>query len=172
MCYIRNSSKFELFFILGKILMKGLEILTLYRNAVDVYEDLMSNLCEKYNISIAGFEILYYAYNNSNEITSSDIALWRGLKANLVSLHIKNLVNSGHLRKEVVENDRRKLKLVCTSLVEPIIKEGEVIIKKYIDGVLNGVSKNELEIYDKCLKTFAINILDMKLNGEKGAKKE
>ena len=152
--------------------MKDLEVLTLYRNAVDVYENLMSSLCEKYNISIAGFEILYYAYNNFNQITSSDIALWRGLKANLVSLHIKNLVNSGHLRKEVVESDKRKLKLVCTNLVEPIIKEGEVIVRKYVDGILNGVSKRELEIYNKCLKAFAVNILDMKLNGEKGAKKD
>ena len=32
--------------------MKDLEVLTLYRNAVDVYENLMSSLCEKYNISI------------------------------------------------------------------------------------------------------------------------
>ncbi len=151
--------------------MRNLEILTLYRNAVDVYENLMAKLCEKHNISIAGFEILYYAYNNFNQITSTDIALWRGLKANLVSLHIKNLINSGHLRKETVENDRRKSKLVCTNIVEPIIQEGEVIIEKYIKGILNGVSKKELEIYKKCLKAFANNILNMKLKGEKVAKK-
>ena len=84
------------------------------RKLLEVYNDACKPLCKKLKLPQTAFDILMFLGNNLQYQTARDIVKVRNIKANLVSINVDKLVKEGYLKREAIEGDRRKTKLVCT----------------------------------------------------------
>ena len=81
---------------------------------LDVYNQLCRPLSQQTGIPQTSLDILMFLKNNPQYKTAADIVKIRGIKANLVSLHVERLVQEGYLERREVPGDRRKTELICT----------------------------------------------------------
>ena len=91
---------------------------------------------------------------------------YRNLKSNVVSVHVDQLVNDGYLLREPVAEDRRKVKLICTSNAEPIIQKGQQMQKRLYMQLTCGISGEEMDAFRQCFKSIMENAEN--LPNEKG----
>ena len=78
----------------------------------------------QYGLNQLEIDILLFLHNNPGYDTARDICTYRQLKPALVSLYVENLVQSGHLRRESVPEDRRKCRLLLTAQALPVVEKG------------------------------------------------
>lgn len=71
--------------------------------------------------------------NNLQYKNAADIVKIRGIKANLVSIHVERLVQEGYLERREVPGDRRKTELICTRKAEHVWRQGCEIQKTFIE---------------------------------------
>lgn len=83
--------------------------------------------------------------NNPQYKTAADIVKIRGIKANLVSLHVERLVQEGYLERREVPGDRRKTELICTEKQrmsgDRDVRSREHLSKRYFPGYLQNQGK-------------------------------
>ena len=70
---------------------------------LDVYNQLCRPLCQQTGIPQTSLDILMFLKNNPQYKTAADIVKIRGIKANLVSLHVERLVQEGYLERREVQ---------------------------------------------------------------------
>ena len=79
---------------------------------LELYNQLCSPLCQQTGISQTSLDILMFLKNNPQYKNAADIVKFRGIKANLVSVHVERLVQEGYLERQEVPGDRRKTELI------------------------------------------------------------
>ena len=62
---------------------------------LEVYNQFCRPLCQQTGIPQTSLDILMFLKNNPQYKTAADIVKIRGIKANLVSLHVERLVQEG-----------------------------------------------------------------------------
>ncbi len=75
----------------------------------------------------------------------------------------------GFLKREEVENDRRKTKLVCTDKSKVFIEKGKKLQYQFASELAVGLSEEDLIIFEKCMNKFESNINRIKKEGIKDA---
>ena len=103
--------------------------------------------------------------NNLQYQTARDIVKVRNIKANLVSINVDKLVKEGYLKREAIEGDRRKTKLVCTIKAQPVIREGQQLQQEFVDHLFDNITQKEKEIFIKVMKTMDKNLDDILKGG-------
>ena len=104
--------------------MKVMEYLMISRKTLTAYNKMCQPLLEKYNLPQVSFDILMFLTNNPEYKTAQDVSEIRGIKKNLVSVHVDKLVNAGLLERGFIAGDRRKVSLTCTDKSKEIIDDG------------------------------------------------
>ena len=99
---------------------------------LDVYNQLCRPLCQQTGIPQTSLDILMFLKNNPQYKTAADIVKIRGIKANLVSLHVERLVQEGYLERREVPGDRRKTELICTRKERSMSGDRDVRFKKHL----------------------------------------
>ena len=86
-------------------------------------------------------------------------------KTELSLITVESLCNSEYLTQITSEEDRRMKYLKLTEKAEPILKDCDEIISSYIEKLMEGISKEEMEI---CQRVFMkMNENSLKMNGGK-----
>ena len=67
---------------------------------LEFYNQLCSPLCQQTGIPQTSMDILMFLKNNPQYKNATDIVKFRGIKANLVSVHVERLVQEGYLTFE------------------------------------------------------------------------
>lgn len=98
-------------------------------------------LCRELKLPQTAFDILMFLANNPACQTAGDIVEIRRIKANLVSVNVEKLVNDGYLRRETVEGDRRKTRLLCTAAAQPIIARGRAMQDAFFAQLFSGADE-------------------------------
>ena len=129
------------------------------------YNAICKPLCRELNIPQTAFDILMFLANNPGYKTASDIVEVRHIKANLVSVNVDRLVQEGYLRREAVENDRRKTCLVCTEKAAPVIEQGRSMQEQFFARLVAGVDESQLKAFTATLEAMNQH-LDAILEGE------
>lgn len=132
---------------------------------IEAYHKVLLPVCKKTSLPPMAVDILTFISNNPQNNTANSICAQRGLKSGIVSVHVDRLVNEGLLKREAVEGDRRKTKLVCTEKAQPIVAESRLLQKKFAEKLYENFSEEELKIFHKCLKTIGESIDDIRKNG-------
>ena len=96
--------------------------------------------------------------NNPQYKTAADIVKIRGIKANLVSLHVERLVQEGYLERYAVVGDRRKTKLLCTGKADPIIRKGRVVQNAFFKRLLDHVEPADQEVFFRTMELIGKNL--------------
>ena len=129
--------------------MKATEYLMLSRKTLSAYTKVCEPLLEKYDLPQVSFDILMFLTNNPEYKTAQDISEIRGIKKNLVSVHVEKLVSIGLLERGFVVGDRRKVSLSCTGKASPIIEDGLAMQKSFYDRIVSGISEEDWEAYKR-----------------------
>lgn len=90
-------------------MMNASQFYALSRQLQNAYAAQMRPLCEETGMAQTAIDILLFLHNNPGCDTARDICTYRQLKPALVSLYVENLVQSGHLRRESVPEDRPQM---------------------------------------------------------------
>ena len=125
---------------------------------LDVYNQLCRPLCQQTGIPQTSLDILMFLKNNPQYKTAADIVKIRGIKANLVSLHVERLAQEGYLERYAVVGDRRKTKLLCTGKADPIIRKGRVVQNAFFKRLLDHVEPADQEVFFRTMELIGKNL--------------
>ena len=139
-------------------MMTASQFYVMARRLEDAYAAQMRSLCKETGVAQTAMDILLFLHNNPGYDTARDICTYRQLKPALVSLYVENLVQSGHLRRESVPEDRRKCRLILTDQALPVIQKGLAVQSAFTARMLDGLSEEDLAAGQRCLAAINRNI--------------
>ena len=129
--------------------MKISDYLTMTRDTMNAYNRMCEPILMQYDIPQVSFDILMFLTNNPEFCTAQDISEIRGIKKNLVSVHVEKLVQAGLLRRGTVSKDRRKIALTCTEKASPIIEAGLMVQQSFAERITIGISEDDWAVYKR-----------------------
>ena len=141
--------------------MKVMEYLMISRKTLTAYNKMCQPLLEKYNLSQVSFDILMFLTNNPEYKTAQDVSEIRGIKKNLVSVHVDKLVNAGLLERGFIAGDRRKVSLTCTDKSKEIIDDGLRMQNDFYEHIVSGISKEDWKAYKRITDQVIKNTLEI-----------
>ena len=147
------------------LMMNASQFYALSRQLQNAYAAQMRPLCEETGMPQTAIDILLFLHNNPGCDTARDICTYRQLKPALVSLYVENLVQSGHLRRESVPEDRRKCRLLLTAQALPIVEKGLALQAAFTAQMFAGLSKEDLASGQRCLAAVTQNIQTINQKG-------
>ena len=122
------------------------------------YSKACKPLCQQLHLPQTAFDILMFLANNPSYKTARDIVEVRHIKANLVSVNVDRLVQEGYLRREAVENDRRKTCLICTEKAAPVIAQGHKMQEAFMRRLVEGVDEAQLRAFEATMAAMDKNL--------------
>ncbi len=137
--------------------MKISDYLTITKDTMNAYNRICEPILLQYNISQVSFDILMFLTNNPEFCTAQEISEIRGIKKNLVSVHVEKLVQAGLLQRGMVSGDRRKVALTCTEKAKPIVDAGIAIQQEFLDKITAGISEDDWAVYKRINEQMAKN---------------
>ena len=114
-------------------------------------------VAQQFGITNTAFDILMFLANNPEYYTARDISTYRNMKPNVVSIHVDRLVKEGYLRRESIPEDRRKIRLICTSKAQPVIAQGQTMQRAFFQHLTAGLSTWDLETFNHCFRVMGAN---------------
>ena len=131
--------------------------LTALRTLSEAYCCACKPICRELGMPQMAFDILMFLSNNPEHCTAKEISKYRGFKENIISVNVNKLVTEGYLLRQSDQEDRRKVRLICTEKAASIARRGREIQERFLRQVQQGLSPEELRIHTHCLQTIAAN---------------
>lgn len=122
------------------------------------YHQQCKAICKEFNLKQTGFDILMFLGNNPQYRHAKDIVEVRKIKANLVSIHVDQLVEQGYLSRINVPGDRRKVELVLNEKSKDVIEKGKIFQNQFFTSLFLDIDEKYLEMFKKTLKLMEKNI--------------
>lgn len=117
-------------------------------------------LCQELRLPQTAFDILMFLANNPAYQTAGDIVEVRRIKANLVSVNVERLVREGYLRRESVAGDRRKTRLLCTALAQPVIERGRAMQESFFSRLFDHTNEAMRAAFFETIAVMSANLDD------------
>ena len=151
--------------------MRISDYLTLTRDTMNAYNRMCEPILIQYDIPQVSFDILMFLTNHPDFCTAQDISEIRGIKKNLVSVHVEKLVRAGLLQRGTVSKDRRKIALTCTEKARPIIEAGLMVQQSFAERITSGISDDDWAVYKRINEKVKANTKNiLKTTNAGGAK--
>lgn len=132
--------------------------LTIFKKFLQAYTTVCKPLCKELGLSQSAFDILMFLGNNPAYKTASEIVEIRHIKANLVSLNVERLVREGYLKRQPIQDDRRKTELLCTQKAQPIIARGQQLQNVFFEQLFAGMDTDQRKAFSEALGTIEKNV--------------
>ena len=129
-----------------------------HKTITSCYELFTRKVCDRYQLTQMEYDILMFLHNNPKHNTAADIVKIRGIKANLVSLHVERLVQEGYLERREVPGDRRKTELICTEKTENVWRQGCEIQRTFIETLFSGISAESRKVFEQVMEQTEENL--------------
>ncbi len=84
------------------------------------------------------------------------------LKRGNISFIVETLFKRGFIVQETDENDRRSNKIMLTEKARSIIEESKAILDKTYLSIMDGISKEEIEVGERLFEKMYGNIKNLK----------
>lgn len=123
-----------------------------------LFQELLSPVCKKYDLTDSEIIILLFLADKSNGDTATDIVLKQHFKKSVVSVSLKDLIDKKLISSEYLNGNRRSQHLKLEKKAETIVKEAKLIKQEYYRILTNGLSKEEISNLNTYLKTVSKNI--------------
>ena len=131
--------------------MKISDYLIISKKSITAYNKTCEPLLAKYGIPQVSFDILMFLTNNPEYVTAQDISEIKGIKKNLVSVHVEKLV----------AGDRRKVALSCTEKARPIIEDGLAVQSAFYNRITSGITEEDWAAYKRINKLVMDNTIEI-----------
>ncbi len=134
------------------------DILISIRRTVKLYEYMLKEVCEKYQLTQIEADIISFLQNNPGKDTAKDIAELRMLSKGNVSQAVEQLIQRSLLRRQQDTADRRKIHLSLLPEAKPIMEEISNTRNEFLESVFLGFSEAEQEQYAAFNDRLMLNI--------------
>ena len=141
--------------------MRISDYLAMTKDTMIAYNQMCEPVLLKYDIPQVAFDILMFLENNPEFCTAQEISAVRGIKKNLVSVHVEKLAQADLLRRGTVSGDRRKISLMPTEKAKPIIEAGLAAQQQFYERLTAGISKEDWAAYNHTNEQMAKNVKDI-----------
>lgn len=141
--------------------MRISDYLAMTKDTMSAYNRMCEPVLLKYDIPQVSFDILMFLENNPEFCTAQEISEVRGIKKNLVSVHVEKLVRASLLRRGTVSGDRRKISLAVTEKARPIIEAGLSAQQKFYERLTSGVSEEDWAAHKRMNERLAKNVREI-----------
>ena len=141
--------------------MRISDYLSMTKDTMSAYSRMCAPFLLQYDIPQVSFDILMFLENNPEFCTAQEICRVRGIKKNLVSVHVEKLVQAGLLQRGAVSGDRRKISLAVTEKASPIIKAGLAAQQKFYERLTAGISEEDWAAYKRMNALLAKNVREI-----------
>ena len=141
--------------------MRISDYLAMTKDTMSAYNRICEPVLLKYDIPQVSFDILMFLENNPEFCTAQEISEVRGIKKNLVSVHVEKLVRASLLRRGTVSGDRRKISLAVTEKARPIIEAGLAAQQKFYKRLTAGISEEDWAVYKHTNEHLAKNVREI-----------
>ena len=122
------------------------------------YHQQCKALCDEFHLKQTGFDILMFLGNNPQYKYAKDIVEIRKIKANLVSIHVDQLVDQGYLSRIDVPGDRRKVELVLNKKANDVIKKGKAFQNYFFSLLFSDIDEKHQKIFKETLELMEKNM--------------
>ncbi len=139
-----------------------INIIKLSRLLVIKYNERISIIARKHNISFQEADMLLIFSNNPNIINAKDVVNISKVSKAYVSKSLNLLVNKNLISIIPDKIDKRKQKIIINNSANKIIEELKEEEKKYINLITKNIKSNDLNKYIEVYKLMCNNIIDRK----------
>ena len=139
-----------------------INIIKLSRLLVIKYNERISIIARKHNISFQEADMLLIFSNNPNIINAKDVVNISKVSKAYVSKSLNLLVNKNLISIIPDIIDKRKQKIIINNSANKIIEELKEEEKKYINLITKNIKSNDLNKYIEVYKLMCNNIIDRK----------
>ena len=121
------------------------------RSMMKLYESMLKEVCEEYQLAQIEVTIISFLYNNPGKDTAADIVELRGLSKGAVSKAVECLIQKTLLERVPDLEDRRKIHLKIMPEAGPVTESINEVKEEFVGTILEGFTKEELEMQSQFL---------------------
>ena len=118
----------------------------------------MEPVCKKWDLTRSEVDVLLFLYNNPRYDRAADIVTRRGMTKSHVSMSVASLADRGLLERRDSPSDRRTAHLRLLEEGEKIAAEAREAQRQFFAMLYEGVSAEELEMWEKITRKVFENI--------------
>ena len=133
------------------------ELFTGFRSLFRLYDKLLKKVCMEHNLTVIEADIISFLQNNPEKDTAADIVELRMLSKGAVSKGVDSMIQKSLLERFPDTEDRRKIHLRLMPQAGPITATVEEVRDEFLETVLAGFTKEELEMQSRFLRKLFDN---------------
>ena len=127
------------------------------RSLFRLYDKLLKKVCTEHNLTVIEADIISFLQNNPGKDTAADIVELRMLSKGAVSKGVDSLIQKSLLERIPDTEDRRKIHLRLMPQAGLVTETVNEVRDEFLDTVLNGFTKEELEMQTRFLQKLFDN---------------
>ena len=117
------------------------------RSLFRLYDKMLKRVCTEHDLTLVEADIISFLRNNPEKDTAADIVELRMLSKGAVSKGVEALIQKSLLERIPDMEDRRRIHLKLRPLAEPVTESIDEVREEFLETILEGFTKEELEIY-------------------------
>ena len=125
------------------------------------YRQALDPVCRRWELTHNELDVVLFLANNPGLDRAVDIVTHRGMTKSHVSLSVSDLESRGLVRCRKDPRDQRTVRLELTESAREIAMAGRVAQKSYFGRLFRGLSREELEIWQRILEKVHENMEEM-----------
>ena len=119
------------------------------RRIMKLHDGMLKEICAKYQLTPIEAKIIRFLYNNPEKDTATDIVELRMISKGAVSKGVEALIQKSLLERIPDTEDRRRIHLKLRPEAEPVTESIDEVREEFLETILEGFTKEELEIHDR-----------------------
>lgn len=135
-----------------------IQIFDILQRSKKSYSRVLEPVCQNWQLTHNELDALLFLANYPEYDRAADIVERRGIAKSHVSMAVQNLTARGLLEQRFDHVDRRCLRLRLTEQALEITREGQQIQKAYFAKVFEGLTGEELALWDSLMSQVYQNI--------------
>ena len=128
---------------------KTTELFMGLRSLFRLYDKMLKKVCTEHDLTVIEADIVSFLQNNPGKDTAADIVELRMLSKGAVSKAVESLIQKSLLERIPDTEDRRKIHLRLKSQAGPVTESIDRVREEFLDTVLEGFTKDELELHSQ-----------------------
>ena len=126
---------------------KTTELFMGIRSLFRLYDKMLKKVCTEHDLTVIEADVISFLQNNPEKDTAADIVELRMLSKGAVSKAVESLIQKSLLERIPDTEDRRKIHLRLKSQAGPVTESIDRVREEFLDTVLEGFTKDELELH-------------------------
>ena len=124
------------------------EFFDIFSQSQKAYGRQLEPVCKKWDLTRSEVDVLLFLYNNPQYDRAVDVVMHRGMTKSHVSMSVASLAERGLLERICLPEDRRTIHLRLTEKGQKIAAEAREAQQKFFARLYEGVSREDLEIWN------------------------